>query len=102
MKYLIWYAMSLYLVGWIFLQTKLLTHVHLILRAFLCGILIAAALYVEKDFTKVEFWVSLLFYLIPLIEWHDDEKVSNLLLTHIIFLVASVFIFKPDFCFIFL
>jgi len=54
-------------------------------------------LYVEKDFTKAEFWVSLLFYLIPLIEWHDDEKVSNLLLTPIIFLVASVFIFKPDF-----
>ncbi|MEI6869371.1 MAG: hypothetical protein WCK22_05470, partial [Methylophilaceae bacterium] len=97
MKYLIWYAMPLYLVGWIFLQTRLLTHVHLIIRAFIYGILIAAALYVEKDFTKAEFWVSLLFYLIPLIEWHDDEKVSNLLLTPIIFLVASVFIFKPDF-----
>jgi len=97
MKYLIWYAMPLYLVGWIFLQTRLLTHVHLIIRAFIYGILIAGALYVEKDFTKAEFWVSLLFYLIPLIEWHDDEKVSNLLLTPIIFLVASVFIFKPDF-----
>ena len=89
--------MPLYLVGWIFLQTRLLTHVHLILRALIYGILIAAALYVEKDFTKAEFWVSLLFYLIPLIEWQDDEKVSNLLLTPIIFLVASVFIFKPDF-----
>lgn len=97
MKYLIWYAMPLYLVGWIFLQTRLLTYVHLILRALIYGILIAAALYVEKDFTKAEFWVSLLFYLIPLIEWQDDEKVSNLLLTPIIFLVASVFIFKPDF-----
>lgn len=97
MKYLIWFAMPLYLVGWIFLQTRLLTYIHLILRALIYGILIAVALYVEKDFTKAEFWVSLLFYLIPLIEWHDDKKISNLLLTPIIFLVASVFIFKPDF-----
>jgi hypothetical protein len=67
------------------------------MRAVIYGMLIIGALYLEKDFTKAEFWVSLLFYLIPLIEWQDDEKLSNLLLTPIIFLVASVFIFKPDF-----
>ena len=97
MKYLLWYAMPIYLIGWLLLQTKLLIHINLIVRAVIYGMLIIGALYLEKDFTKAEFWVSLLFYLIPLIEWQDDEKLSNLLLTPIIFLVASVFIFKPDF-----
>jgi len=97
MKYLLWYAMPIYLIGWLLLQTRLLIHINLIVRAVIYGMLIIGALYLEKDFTKAEFWVSLLFYLIPLIEWQDDEKLSNLLLTPIIFLVASVFIFKPDF-----
>ena len=97
MKYLLWYAMPIYLIGWLLLQTRLLIHINLIVRAVIYGMLIIGALYLEKDFTKAEFWVSLLFYLIPLIEWQDDEKLSNLLLTPIIFLVASVLIFKPDF-----
>jgi hypothetical protein len=97
MKYLLWHAMPIYLIGWLLLQTRLLIHINLIVRALTYGILVIGALYLEKDLTKAEFWVSLLFYLIPLIEWQDDEKPSNLLLTPIIFLVASVFIFKPDF-----
>jgi hypothetical protein len=97
MKYLLWYVMPIYFIGWIFIQTKLFTHIHLIARVLAYGMLISVGLYIAKDFTKAEFWVSLLFYLIPLIEWHENEKVSNLMLTPILFLVASVFIFKPDF-----
>ena len=97
MKYLLWYAVPIYLIGWLLLQTRLLIHINFIARVAIYGILIIGALYLEKDFTKAEFWVSLLFYLIPLIEWQDQEKLPNLLLTPIIFLVASVFIFKPDF-----
>lgn len=97
MKYLLWYAVPIYLIGWLLLQTRLLININFIARVVIYGILIIGALYLEKDFTKAEFWVSLLFYLIPLIEWQDQEKLPNLLLTPIIFLVASVFIFKPDF-----
>ena len=67
MKYLLWYVMPIYFIGWIFIQTKLFTHIHLIARALAYGMLISVGLYIAKDFTKAEFWVSLLFYLIPLI-----------------------------------